>query len=409
MESAATQSILSRRPAAGGLPQFHLPPPNPSLDPHIPRVSDSISPPTSSLHSSNSESPHTGITQYSSQSGWSIPSSSSYTYGSGTPGAQSSANMSSSYGRHLYSPSAPGASGGGGHLGYSSKNTQSPATTGGLAPPYDGVNHTFPMSMSGNNTSHSNFSTQHSHPQHMQHAILNSQTSQSSASAVPAHSESYPRAPPTPGYYTAQSSSSHQSPFPAFPPPHPSPPHLSPSTTGVPTKSIPALSSHHHAPMGALPPYGSRHYNYSTNVSGLSSMVLSNMGNPGGQIHLMGGTNPLSPYHHPGHALPHHTMYSGATTSQQERPYRCDQCPTAFNRNHDLKRHKKIHLTIKPFPCDYCEKAFSRKDALKRHRLVKGCGNNEKTSPRSGHEGSPENDLKRDPDVASGGIKDEPA
>ncbi|KAK9477825.1 hypothetical protein V1514DRAFT_282013 [Lipomyces japonicus] len=58
----------------------------------------------------------------------------------------------------------------------------------------------------------------------------------------------------------------------------------------------------------------------------------------------------------------------------QDRPFKCDQCPQSFNRNHDLKRHKRIHLDVKPFPCPNCDKSFSRKDALKRHSLVKGCG-----------------------------------
>ncbi|KAJ8132564.1 hypothetical protein O1611_g1056 [Lasiodiplodia mahajangana] len=141
--------------------------------------------------------------------------------------------------------------------------------------------------------------------------------------------------------------------------------------------------------MGALPSYGNRHYNYPAPVSSLGPMVLSNMGNPGGQMHLMGTATPLSAYHHAGHPLPHHGI-----------------------RNHDLKRHKRIHLAVKPFPCEYCDKAFSRKDALKRHRLVKGCGNNGKTSPKSGNGGSPEDDSKRDPDGpsgSSGGIKAEPA
>jgi len=47
------------------------------------------------------------------------------------------------------------------------------------------------------------------------------------------------------------------------------------------------------------------------------------------------------------------------------RPFKCDQCPRSFNRNHDLKRHKRIHLAVKPFPCGHCDKSFSRKDALK--------------------------------------------
>lgn len=48
-----------------------------------------------------------------------------------------------------------------------------------------------------------------------------------------------------------------------------------------------------------------------------------------------------------------------------DRPFKCDQCPQSFNRNHDLKRHKRIHLAVKPYPCGECEKSFSRKDALK--------------------------------------------
>ncbi|KAK0721802.1 hypothetical protein B0T26DRAFT_769531 [Lasiosphaeria miniovina] len=59
---------------------------------------------------------------------------------------------------------------------------------------------------------------------------------------------------------------------------------------------------------------------------------------------------------------------------QQERPLKCDQRPQSFNRNHDLKRHKRVHITVKPLSCHNCDNSFSQKDALKRHRLVKGCG-----------------------------------
>ncbi|PKY49828.1 hypothetical protein RhiirA4_360225 [Rhizophagus irregularis] len=54
-----------------------------------------------------------------------------------------------------------------------------------------------------------------------------------------------------------------------------------------------------------------------------------------------------------------------------DRPFKCDQCPQSkFQQDHDLKRHKRIHLVVKPYPGQYCEKQFSRMDALKRHVLV---------------------------------------
>lgn len=79
--------------------------------------------------------------------------------------------------------------------------------------------------------------------------------------------------------------------------------------------------------------------------------------------------------------LPTRLSYGSYSTAQrdalQDRPYKCDECVQSFNRNHDLKRHKRIHLAIKPFACDKCGKQFSRKDALRRHWLVKGCRGDE--------------------------------
>ena len=67
-----------------------------------------------------------------------------------------------------------------------------------------------------------------------------------------------------------------------------------------------------------------------------------------------------------GHAAQMQQIYGGQhQTPHNDRPFKCDQCPQSFNRNHDLKRHKRIHLAVKPFPCGHCEKSFSRKDALK--------------------------------------------
>ncbi|CUS09427.1 unnamed protein product [Tuber aestivum] len=111
----------------------------------------------------------------------------------------------------------------------------------------------------------------------------------------------------------------------------------------------------------------------------------------------VGGTA-MSPILH-GHAGPM-AHYPGAHHQQQqtERPFKCDQCPQSFNRNHDLKRHKRIHLAVKPFPCNNCEKSFSRKDALKRHRLVKGCGKNDHLQGQSSP--AAEQDSKLSPSLS---------
>ena len=70
-----------------------------------------------------------------------------------------------------------------------------------------------------------------------------------------------------------------------------------------------------------------------------------------------------SPYARPGGMM--RPGSGGMVVNNQDRPFKCDQCPQSFNRNHDLKRHKRIHLAVKPFPCPSCDKSFSRKDALK--------------------------------------------
>ncbi|KAG9309319.1 hypothetical protein JVU11DRAFT_10807 [Chiua virens] len=49
------------------------------------------------------------------------------------------------------------------------------------------------------------------------------------------------------------------------------------------------------------------------------------------------------------------------------RPFRCVLCPASFVRNHDLKRHAKLHEK-KAWQCAGCDKMFSRRDAIKRHK-----------------------------------------
>jgi len=129
--------------------------------------------------------------------------------------------------------------------------------------------------------------------------------------------------------------------------------------------------------------------------------VLSNVGNPNNQMALVGGMpGGMMPPFNSGHAAHIQQLYGHSQAPpnpQNDRPFKCDQCPQSFNRNHDLKRHKRIHLAVKPFPCGHCEKSFSRKDALKRHILVKGCGK----AQASSHEGD-KHDGSISPSTKSG-------
>lgn len=56
-----------------------------------------------------------------------------------------------------------------------------------------------------------------------------------------------------------------------------------------------------------------------------------------------------------------------------KKAFPCTLCTSSFSRNHDLKRHLRIHLGIRPYKCDSCSKDFTRLDALHRHTTVKGC------------------------------------
>jgi len=138
--------------------------------------------------------------------------------------------------------------------------------------------------------------------------------------------------------------------------------------------------------------------------------IMSNVHSPGAQMAMVGNMNNgmLPMAFNSGFAANPQSMYGQPRTNtpQQppthDRPFKCDQCPQSFNRNHDLKRHKRIHLAVKPFPCNHCDKSFSRKDALKRHILVKGCG-----SGHSGDGNNREDGIKSD--SASDGVSESPA
>jgi uncharacterized Zn-finger protein len=120
---------------------------------------------------------------------------------------------------------------------------------------------------------------------------------------------------------------------------------------------------------------------------------MSNIHQPGAQMSMISGMGlPGYPTH-----LPYGQQSAASTT---DRPFKCEHCIQAFSRNHDLKRHKRIHLSVKPFSCSVCGKSFSRKDALKRHRLVKGCDKQEKEGINDEMDGRRDDDdspvLKRE-------------
>lgn len=176
----------------------------------------------------------------------------------------------------------------------------------------------------------------------------------------------YNRPPPTASYFPPGStphgpayptSASHHVPYPAYTQPSPSP-----TTPGAP-RPLHALSGGNHPPgMTQAGPYARHYHPYPVHMPVMPGSIMPNLHNPG-HLPIMPGMH-FAGYAHPlGHHLYGHGRHP--QTIQPERPFKCDQCPTAFNRNHDLKRHKRIHLSVKPFPCDCCDKSFSRKDALK--------------------------------------------
>lgn len=216
----------------------------------------------------------------------------------------------------------------------------------------------------------------------------------SSASSINSHSQGphdlytahSPLPPPTPShsYYSQPSHYSNS----------PTAPHSLPTSSSQSTPSVSRVLASppypHHPPIHPAPSH-----------LGIQRYQVAHMGS--------------MPVHYPGIMGMHPGM------PQQERPFKCDQCPQSFNRNHDLKRHKRIHLAVKPFPCEHCDKSFSRKDALKvnnytflitnsnvnvlqRHRLVKGCGKNDRNGIAPGG-GVTESSLQsRSPTSPNGSI-----
>ncbi|PYH89412.1 hypothetical protein BO71DRAFT_403100 [Aspergillus ellipticus CBS 707.79] len=374
---SAPQPLNSRRPAAPTLPSFELPAPNfPSSavkyahhhsnpPPINPSVSNLLTPPATSqpgdpIPATSSAVPTTAVSATPDLAPyWSAQSS--YPSASGTAARQSWSYPS----RDTFSPPVN-------PLG------RNPATpTAGADPipqPYE-MNHLPPFQQS------IPVSAAGVQPASQHHAMAHAMLSAHNPLPNPAPS---PHPLPSNDPYMVKSSSA-------------------PAYGGVPQLSSPpgGYSPYGQTGLGMQPPrvasnpHPSHHLNYqrqgawpSYSLPAMNGPVWTNVHNPNGQMSLAGGMHsgvlPGLPGYNSGHvaSMQHmqqlyggHPPHAGhAPGPTNDRPFKCDQCPQSFNRNHDLKRHKRIHLSVKPFPCTHCDKSFSRKDALKRHILVKGCG-----------------------------------
>jgi len=366
------ESFTARRPNAFNLSNnFELPPPQlpglhqkfqsfPSIHSHHPTASltsvgnlltppsnssaDGISPSSSGVTSAGSHSTIPPYTPSGSGGMWPPLNTGSNPYGS----QSGSTPQSFGQGRGLYSPS----------LNSLVRGNNSPGANELLHPPYE-VQHYQGVSMPMSAPSLPALQQQQ-HQQHYGSTMMGGQPPVTQASPVSAQ-EAFSRAPPTPTYYSQSAPPSAAPQQGSFAYPHgPSPVQQSPVSAGGATQRSP-VNGHGPipSPQQQQQPY-QRPYTYP-----LPGAVLSNVNNPGGHMQMVGGM-PHQMVHdfNSGHAAQMQQMYQ-QSAPQNDRPFRCDQCPQSFNRNHDLKRHKRIHLAVKPFPCGHCDKSFSRKDALK--------------------------------------------
>lgn len=237
------------------------------------------------------------------------------------------------------------------------RSSQSPAAGGESlpAPPFDQVGATFPTSISTGGGG----GAMSSAPGGLSGLPGLSQSSPMAVASSQLDSYAHARHQ---GYYSNTAASQQQ------PPQHhgysnythqTSPNQGSPNSNGIMSRPMGPLS-HQTSPGAMAPPTSFRYQQYPTLNNG-GGPVMSNMHQPGAQMSMIAGMGGPHGYsHHPGMMYGHNQP-----SMQSERPFKCDQCVQSFSRNHDLKRHKRIHLAVKPFPCNYCSKSFSRKDALK--------------------------------------------
>ncbi|KAI8842416.1 hypothetical protein BJ741DRAFT_593018 [Chytriomyces cf. hyalinus JEL632] len=80
---------------------------------------------------------------------------------------------------------------------------------------------------------------------------------------------------------------------------------------------------------------------------------------------------PSFPQHHHYAATAGHAsipIHSASSSNNREKPHTCSDCPKAFARSNDLKRHQLTHTPEeKPYACQWCGKKFSRPDSVRKH------------------------------------------
>lgn len=382
------QPLNSRRPGAPTLPSFELPAPNFHLGGAAPKSPHhhGLSPPTS-VSVGNLLTPPATTNQSGDVTSPGPPASTAVATSSDLPPSYTAAYWP---GQSPYGPSAPlprqqwppalNTTFPPSRLGFSplnhvsrSQSTSSPVSEG-MSQPYD-IHPLPPFQQPPSVPSPGVQTSAVPQQRSMAHPMMGAHSAPPNSIASPhplASGDPYgpPKSQSAPLYGATQHMPSiHQ----GYPPP-PSP-YSSSSGLGIqPSGRVPSGQS---PPVSGQPP----HFNYprqpypSNSLPAMSGPVMTNVHSPNGQMSLVGGMQPaLPPAFNSGHFASMQHMYGGHPpppghgppgTTNESRPFRCEQCSQSFNRNHDLKRHKRIHLSVKPFNCSHCKKAFSRKDALK--------------------------------------------
>ncbi|KAB5560151.1 hypothetical protein GE09DRAFT_1220809 [Coniochaeta sp. 2T2.1] len=246
---------------------------------------------------------------------------------------------------------------------------------------------------------HQQQQNQHQQQQHQQHQ----RQQQQQRTPLPGHDISHQQQPQLGPQYPPYRTTPQQQSFPTYSSTNSQQPQPSSTTRSPPTTSTdlvlrrgmrnPMDTGAHPVPgpLGVMSGFGGGRgggMSFGYQMPGPGGPIMTNMHQPGTPMVPVGNVGSMMPGgYNPGGPL--HVYGQGHPQIHQDRPFKCDQCQQSFNRNHDLKRHKRIHMAVKPFPCTFCEKAFSRKDALKRHRLVKGCGERMKGEEARRAEDSP--------------------